>query len=247
MIGIFLTATNQYSILGLRFLHKFERYYRAAKDKPCTFYIYSDVDPRSYIPNLNIVWTNTVHHDWLSAVNSRFQTVIDMDIKTEYIYHFDADTNITRPFTLDMMIGNIVGGEHFGNTTWMAEKKNYDRNPNSLAYIPENTPLPQMYYLGAFWGGRVNNVKNMCKTLVEWQRQDKLINYEPAVNDESYLNKYFHYNKPTTVLYKDFPFQISCKGGLSDTRQPNKDKINRLLSNIPNRNWDIKLGEIVYE
>ena len=45
--------------------------------------------------------------------------------------------------------------------------------------------------------------------------KDKKINYEPIWNDESYINNYFHYNKPSTVLNKDFEkyLTISDKNG----------------------------------
>lgn len=247
MIGIFLTATNMYYPLGLRFANKFYKHYQG--DIPYKFFFFTEEDPVHYLPHMKdlISFHKTYHFDWLGAVNNRFSLVLNTNIDTEYIYHFDADTNININFTMDNMLGNIVGGEHFGNKTWMKDKKNYDRNPASAAYIPYNTHLPQMYYLGAFWGGKTTRVKQMCETLVSWQTQDKLINYEPAVNDESYLNKYFHYNDHKTILLHDFPFQISCKGGIPDTRNYRPEVRQSLLSQIKQVNtidWDIYNGNI---
>ena len=43
-------------------------------------------------------------------------------------------------------------------------------------------------------------------------------------NDESYLNQYFHFNKPTlVVLYKNFQFITSDKGGLGIERKTGFD------------------------
>ena len=36
----------------------------------------------------------------------------------------------------------------------------------------------------------------IAEILLQWQLEDKKINYEPGVNDESYINAYFHYNPP---------------------------------------------------
>jgi hypothetical protein len=43
------------------------------------------------------------------------------------------------------------------------------------------------------------------------------------VNDESYINAYFHFNPPTTVACEDFAFDISHKGGIGETRNTKLD------------------------
>lgn len=43
------------------------------------------------------------------------------------------------------------------------------------------------------------------------------------VNDESYINAYFHYNPPMTVPSDKFMFDISDKGGIGETRNTNLD------------------------
>jgi hypothetical protein len=164
----------------------------------------------------------------------------------DYIYYFDADTKIYRDFTEEWFIGDIVGGEHFENNLSMKDKKNFERNPKSTAYIPLDTPLPQMYYLGAFFGGRRDNIIAVCNTLLQNQLKDKEINFEPCWNDESYLNAYFHYNPPTyTILTVDFKFGISDKGGIQGTRHPKKD-VQDLLNDIKTNKanyWDISKGQ----
>jgi hypothetical protein len=54
--------------------------------------------------------------------------------------------------------------------------------------------------------------------------EDMKIPYEPSVNDESYINQYYHYNPPThTILNFNFEFMVSDKGGLNDMRNPDLD------------------------
>ena len=41
----------------------------------------------------------------------------------------------------------------------------------------------------------------------------------PAVNDESYINQYYHYNPPTrVVLLNEYKFNVSDKSGIGETR-----------------------------
>jgi hypothetical protein len=64
---------------------------------------------------------------------------------------------------------------------------------------------------------------DFCNTLREWQLEDKKIPYEPGVNDESYINTYFHFDPPYTVPCDKFMFDISDKGGLGETRYTDLD------------------------
>jgi len=248
MIGIIITATNNYFPLGLRFVHRYLRFSKQADET--LFFFFSERDPSEYLKqheSTKVIWIKTEHSNWLEGVNNRFKNTVEFIFgkNVDYIYNIDSDTNFDKNFELPKING-IVAGEHFGNNSWMKDRKNYDRNPQSMAYIPVNTSLPQMYYLGAFWGGGVLKVKEMCATLYSWQLQDKKINYEPGVNDESYLNKYLHYNPPDyTILYKDFPMMISCKGGIENIRVFNPGQMNNLLENIKKaENWDILKGVV---
>mgnify|MGYP006090681191 CR=1 FL=1 len=135
-----------------------------------------------------------------------------------------------------------MGGEHFNNR--QSDQKNYDRNPQSKAYIPIDTQHDQTYYYGAFFGGLASNVMEMCKTLYSNQISDKLIGYEPAVNDESYINNYFHYNKPSIVMDEDFCFLISDKGGIDDIRVNSNISVYLDIIKENKDCWYIKNGKV---
>ena len=103
----------------------------------------------------------------------------------------------------------------------MANGSGFDRNPKSKAYVNPDSELPKSYYYGAFFGGKKDIVIDFCKTLRDWQLVDKKIPYEPPVNDESYINAYFHYNPPVMISGENFPFLVSDKGGIGETRNTN--------------------------
>tara|TARA_E500000178_G_scaffold319568_1_gene341973 strand:+ start:309 stop:1076 length:768 start_codon:yes stop_codon:yes gene_type:complete len=246
-IGIVIVATNAYFILGLRLVNRFNNFYSGFSQ--IKFYFFSDQDPAPYLhKEINISYINQKHSNWVDGVNSKFKNILSLeDSDCDYIYFLDSDTNINNPFNEWSILGDLVGGEHFGNKTWMKDVKNYDRNPRSSAYVPYNTELPQTYYLGAFFGGKKENVIEMCKVMCEWQEHNKKISHEPGVNDESYLNKYFHYNPPKTIPIEKFPFVISDKGGMHNTREPSLD-ISNLVEGANERKyslWDIKFNKIV--
>ena len=227
-IGIVVVCTNAYFILGVRFVKKFMKYYKGIS--AIQFYLFTDTDPRPYAPNLtNIHYFHTTHAHWQDGTNSKFSNILQLqNEECDYIYYFDADTNISRDFTESWFLGDLVGGEHYNNSyknnDGTTAEKPYDRNPASRAYVPKDTTLPQMYYYGAFFGGTKDYVMDFCMTNYKNQLADKAINYEPCWNDESYINQYFHFTPPTFVVpAAKFAFDISDKGGIGETRKTSLD------------------------
>jgi hypothetical protein len=248
-IGIVLVATNAYFVLGVRFIQKFLHFYKGNAE--IKFYFFSDTDPRDYV-SADIEYIHTTHNCWQDGTNSKFSNILSLSndnkpISCSHLFYFDADTNIDKEFTEEWFIGDLVGGEHFGNRSYMVNKKPYDRNPNSRAYIPYNTKRPQVYYYGAFFGGKTQNLLDFCTILHDNQIADRKINYEPGVNDESYINQFFHYNPPTKVVPSDgFKFLVSDKGGLGETRRTELDTepIKEAIRLNRNKLFDIQNGKI---
>ena len=247
-IGIVILATNSYFVLGVRFIKKFIHHYKGNLN--IKFYFFSDRDPQPFLQDgIDIDYQKSVHGSWVDATNDKFRNIITLGETSdcEYLYYFDADTNVSKDFTEDWFIGDLVGGEHYGNRSWLANGTGFDRNPQSKAYVPIDTKLPCTYHYGAFFGGKKDKVVEFCKTLREWQIEDKKIPYEPGVNDGSYINAYFHYNPPYTVPSDKFAFDISDKGGIGETRDTKLDINNFLLRMITHKDdlYDIRSGKIV--
>jgi hypothetical protein len=223
-IGIVIIATNAYFILGIRFIRKFNYYYKG--DKNVKFYFFSDTDPKDYLSeNIKIEYHHAEHKTWRDGTNSKFRNIVSLkDCSSDWIFYFDADTDIDKDFTEEwMIIGDMVGGEHYGNRNFLSDGKGMDRNPDSNAYIPYESKLPYTYYYGAFFGGLKERMIGMCELLMVNQWEDQQRGYEAPVNDESYINCYFHFHAPATVKTEQFAFLISDKGGLGETRKTNLD------------------------
>jgi hypothetical protein len=236
-IGIVILATNAYFVLGVRFIKRFNYYYKG--ERKVKFYLFSDQDPKDYVSDdIDVSYHYDKHENWQEGTNSKFKNIVSIkeviEKDCDYIYYFDADTNVNNEFTEDWFLGDLVGGEHYGNRDWLKDGAGFDRNPISKAYVPLDSELPYTYHYGAFFGGKTNLLMEFCSALIHYQIEDKKIGYEPGVNDESYINKYFHFNPPTyTVPCDKFAFAISDKGGIGETRYPNlniEDHKNKLLS-----------------
>jgi hypothetical protein len=247
-IGIVILATNAYFILGVRFIKKFIHHYKG--DKQITFYFFSDTDPKSYLQdNIDVQFFKTHHSNWVEGTNDKFKSILLLsDCKSNYLYYFDADTNISKDFTEEWFLGDLVGGEHYGNRSFLSNGKGFDRFPQSKAYVPEDSQLPYTYHYGAFFGGKKDCVIDFCTTLRDWQIEDKKIPYEPGVNDESYINAYFHFNPPYTVPCENFMFDISDKGGIGETRNISLDieQHKKDIINNKDKTFDIRNNIIIY-
>jgi hypothetical protein len=252
-IGIVVLATNAYFILGLRFMKRFMHFYEG--DCEIVFYFFSNEDPAHYFNYEKVKFYPQEHSNWRDGTNSKFKNIVNIqyDLKKEvdYVYYFDADTNIDKPFTEEWFLGDYVAGEHYGNRGWLANGEGFNRSPLGHDYVSKNSPFPYTYRYGAFFGGTVNKMLEMCDTLVKWQILDTNLGYEPPNNDEGYLNAYFHNNTPSyTVPTEKFDFLISDKGGFEEVvRFSNADisDIKRELLENKEKLFNLVHKKIIYE
>lgn len=247
-IGIILLATNAYFILGLRFVRRFIHFYEGNYN--IKFYFFSDKSPIEYLPKCNIKWFETIHKNWRDGTNSKFSNIIKLNIeKSDYLFYFDADTNIQKPFNEEWFLSDLVGGEHYSARTTLKNGVGFDRTKGYNSYVPLDSTFPYVYHYGAFFGGEKEKVIDMMTILAEWQREDQIRNYEPPVNDESYINKYFHYKPHKIVPIEEFSFVVSDKGGLGNTRNINL-KVDEHIQHIkqnPDILWDFQNGTLKFE
>lgn len=246
-IGIVVLCTNAYFPLGIRLIKRFMQFYTGEQE--IKFFFFSDENPKDYLPDgYDVEYIYTTNKNWVEGTNLKFTSILYLENRdVDYLAYFDADSDVDKNFTEDWFIGDSVAGQHFGDLDWMKEIKGFERNPCSKAYIPFDTPLPQMYYYGAFFSFSKEKMINFCRLMIEWQSADKQWGYEPSCHDEAYIQRFFHYNSPSkVVLCKDFKFLISHKGGLVDTRNMNLDtsEIKKDLKKYRNQNINIEHGKV---
>ncbi len=249
-IGIVILATNAYFVLGIRLVKRFARFYQGSAK--ITFYFFADQDPTDYISaTIDMVYIESHSQHWLDGTNSKFKNILSIGdrLKSDYLFYLDADTGIVDDFDEDWFLGDLVGAQHFNDDDLMAEVKGFDRNPASQAYVPFDTTLSQRYFHGAFFGGKSALVMDFCRALRGYQLADAEIPYEPCVNDESYINKEFHYHPPArTIKCEEFEFQASCKGGLKiDRRNIDFALVKEQLKILRNDDINIEDGQVILD
>jgi len=115
----------------------------------------------------------------------------------DYMYFCNANLLINEPIDETILPTNetkMVGVNHPGQYMLSNTEFTYERNPNSLAYIPLGEG--KYYYQGCFFGGTKDAFLEMSKQLQK-NIDDDLSNDIIAIwHDESHLNRYFLNNSP---------------------------------------------------
>jgi len=207
MVHFCTLATNKYRFLGERLRDKLATFYR----DPYTLHVGTEE------PMDGVQWHQRSHPNWVTAVNDKFPFMLSIPFHPDdYVYWIDADTNINRFVYQSDIEGELVGAEHFASNDGLWR---YDNNPMSSCYVPKISPLPTIWYMGAFHGGRWSRYKWVLENCEKLQKMNQAIGHEPSVNEESVLNYHYHYYRPQrTIPFAQFPFVVSDKGGHSNLR-----------------------------
>ncbi|XP_023659742.1 globoside alpha-1,3-N-acetylgalactosaminyltransferase 1-like isoform X1 [Paramormyrops kingsleyae] len=143
---------------------------------------------------------------WQDISASRMQmiqTIIEEQVHREadYIYCQDVDAKFHFRWgaeTLDRLVGQI----HPWYYDLSRDQFTYERRPESTAYIPSG--VGDFYYIGAMFGGTVEDVYRLVKKCHENIEADKAKGIEAAWQEESHLNWYLLHNKPSKVLSPEY-------------------------------------------
>ncbi|KAL4646485.1 globoside alpha-1,3-N-acetylgalactosaminyltransferase 1-like [Arapaima gigas] len=121
--------------------------------------------------------------------------------EADYIYCLDVDTKFHFRWgaeTLDRLVAQI----HPWFYDMPRDQFTYERRPTSTAYIPNGDG--DYYYIGALFGGMVEEVYKLVETCYKNIEVDSAKGIEAAWQEESHLNRYLLYNKPTKILSPEY-------------------------------------------
>uniref|UniRef100_A0A9J7XDC7 Globoside alpha-1,3-N-acetylgalactosaminyltransferase 1-like n=1 Tax=Cyprinus carpio carpio TaxID=630221 RepID=A0A9J7XDC7_CYPCA len=124
--------------------------------------------------------------------------------EADYVFSLDVDTKFYGRWGAESL-GRLIGVIHPGYYQTAREQFPYERRPESQAFIPYAEG--DYYYGGAVIGGLVKDVYEAAKTCREQLDIDAAKSIEAAWQEESHLNKYFLYNKPSKVLSPEYLWQ----------------------------------------
>uniref|UniRef100_A0A3B3ZFS5 Uncharacterized protein n=1 Tax=Periophthalmus magnuspinnatus TaxID=409849 RepID=A0A3B3ZFS5_9GOBI len=204
--GFMFVFLNRYTQFLKGFLETGEKYFFVGFR--LTYYIYTD--NKENVPRIDM---SPGHNVSIKDVPSakRWQDVVLMKSRlcplqlykeADYVFMMDVDSVFRGHFGAESL-GRLVAVLHRGY--YRDTKRHdfpYERRRESTAYIPAEEG--DYYYTAAVWGGLVDDMYKLVKKCHENSEEDAKNGLEAVWQEESHLNKYFLYNKPTKVLSPEY-------------------------------------------
>ncbi|MDR3061219.1 MAG: glycosyl transferase family 6 [Dysgonamonadaceae bacterium] len=216
-IGILYICTGNYTIFWNDFYLSCEKKFFPGKER--YYFVFTDGNINTFgNPNVQIIHQPKL--GWPYDTLMRFKMFIGIEDKlrqTDYLFFFNANMIVKEPVGEEILPSDdeeLVVAMH---PTYFMEtdpdKYSYDRNPESLAYIPIGEG--KEYVQGAFNGGKSEKFLTMCRILDDNTDKDLSRNVIALWHDESHLNRYI-LDKHVKVLHpgyiypegRDLPFEM---------------------------------------
>ncbi|XP_073456025.1 histo-blood group ABO system transferase 1-like isoform X2 [Aquarana catesbeiana] len=121
--------------------------------------------------------------------------------EVDYLVCVDVDMRFSDSVGVEIL-SDVFGTLHPGFYNAQRGHFTYERRQQSTAYIP--TDEGDFYYAGGNFGGTVEEVYKLTNFCHNAMMTDKNNSLEAIWHDESYLNKYFLYHKPTKILSPEY-------------------------------------------
>uniref|UniRef100_A0A8C5R4B0 ABO glycosyltransferase n=1 Tax=Leptobrachium leishanense TaxID=445787 RepID=A0A8C5R4B0_9ANUR len=121
--------------------------------------------------------------------------------EVDYLAVADIDMKFSDDVGVESL-SDLFGTIHPGYYAAQRQHFTYERRPASKAYIPKDEG--DFYYAAGYFGGTTEEIfklTNYCHTGIMADREK---NIEAVWHEESHLNRYFLYHKPTKLLSPEY-------------------------------------------
>jgi hypothetical protein len=144
------------------------------------------------------------HLDWPYITLTRFEIINKARrdiIDCDWLIFLDADTLVVDKVLEEEFFSDnpLFGVWHPCHNLKMPPHNKlpgaFETNSSSLAYVDIEKDLPEVYYQGCLWGGKVPEVLDLIDELQTRINLDLENDVIAVWHDESHLNKYFIENK----------------------------------------------------
>ncbi|XP_061545161.1 globoside alpha-1,3-N-acetylgalactosaminyltransferase 1-like isoform X1 [Phycodurus eques] len=209
-VAVVVFAIGKYTRFLEAFLESGEKYFLV--DFRVTYYVFTD--NKQKVPQVKLgsnrkisVITVPGAQRWQEVVLGRMKwatIAIENQIRNEadYLFMMDIDSVFHNRFGAESLsrLSAVLHRGYYKNTH--RDKFPYERRPQSTAYIPAGEG--DYYYTAAVWGGYLEDMYKLVKHCYAQAEEDSKKNIEAVWQEESHLNKYLLYNKPTKVLSPEY-------------------------------------------
>lgn len=146
------------------------------------------------------------HESWPFTTLKRFHYFLssrEIIERSDYSFYIDVDSKFIREISEDFLPSEGMAGTI--HPCLFNGPGTPDRNPQSLAYIPEGSN--NRYFCGGFFGGTSKSFLEMSEKIKQNIDTDLSNGVMAVWHDESHLNRHFFSNPPEMVF--DHPFAIA--------------------------------------
>lgn len=186
-IGLIVIATNNYINFVPPLMDSIKQNFLTNYD--VEIFLFTN---QKFIGDVTIIPTE--HKEWPWMTLGRYHLIQKLKnySKKDYYYYIDADMLVVDNIG-DEILGKRVAAIH---GKFKKKPGNFDRNPDSLAYVPPEITEP--YFCGGFQGG--SNYLNDADELANRIDIDFSKEIIALWHDESHWNRYCIDNPPDVIL-----------------------------------------------
>ncbi|XP_069733188.1 histo-blood group ABO system transferase 1-like isoform X2 [Phaenicophaeus curvirostris] len=207
--GVVTFAVKRYVQFIEGFMSSANTYFLAGHT--VNFYLFTD-NPEQ-IPHLQMAPENHLfvipvqnHSQWQDISMSRMDIISryihsQFQYEVDYLYSIDINVRLFEHVGVEI-IDTLVGTISSCQYTAHRERKSYERRTESQAAIPGGEG--DFYYTASFYGGSVSEVYKLTRDCFKGVMKDRENGIEARQHDESHLNKYLLYHKPTRLLSPEY-------------------------------------------
>ena len=223
-ICILTIATNKYIQFVERLLDNIEENFLNGHEIECLLFTDHEVESSD-----NVRVCQIEHEPWPMPTLKRYNYFVkekEFISKFDYCFYFDVDMGVVDKVG-DEVLSDLVATMHPYQSFYPKEQRSYDRNPQSLAYVPVGEE-GESYYAGGFNGGSTKRFLEMSEVLADRVTKDLENDVIALWHDESQMNRYLIDNPPTLSLTPSYCFAEEMIG---NSQYPYEPKIVALKKN----------------
>ncbi|XP_012520155.1 PREDICTED: histo-blood group ABO system transferase isoform X1 [Propithecus coquereli] len=223
-VGLTVFAIKKYVVFLKLFLETAEKHFMVGHR--VIYYVFTDrpdAVPRVALGpgrRLQVLRVRS-YSRWQDVSMRRMQMLSDVAEQhflheVDYLVCADVDMQFHDHVGVEIL-SSLFGTLHPGFYGRPRQAFTYERRPQSQAHIPWDEG--DFYYMGAFFGGSVPEVQRLTKACHQAMMVDRANGIEAVWHDESHLNKYLLYHKPTKVLSPEYMWDQQLLGWPSVLRK----------------------------
>uniref|UniRef100_A0A8C5WLI5 Uncharacterized protein n=1 Tax=Leptobrachium leishanense TaxID=445787 RepID=A0A8C5WLI5_9ANUR len=210
-IGLATFAIKKYVVFLQQFIETAEKFFMVGYN--VNYYVITDRVEEVHQYNFTLgkgrhltILKSPTYKRWQDICFSRMEIIRNytrelFTNEVDYLAVADIDMKFSDDVGVESL-GDLFGTIHPGYYETQRQHFTYERRPASKAYIPKDEG--DFYYAAGYFGGTTEEIFKLTNYCTNGIMADKEKNIEAVWHEESHLNRYFLYYKPTKLLSPEY-------------------------------------------